>query len=167
VITKDVIARNYVPQECHIPLATAKVKARKNGGQKIEVLKKLAGIEGEEEEEEQATDSLLSEEGLNCEDAEELEDEIDDGHDSGEKKKKREFEPEAAALDIDGNLDVCLKIIQFILKSNMLNYTFLMHNASRYDSVLLLEAFLNYGITPSVILDANKILLMEIPSINV
>ena len=55
----------------------------------------------------------------------------------------------------------------FFTQEKFRNYSFLAHNASGYDSILLLKSAVNNGLTPSIVPRGNKILSMSIPPLNI
>ena len=128
-----------------------------------------SGGEGKEEEDNQSQISSVSKHG-EAEDwgaevvvdrkGEETLEEMGDNYLGDESDDEEEdYAPPGSALD---------KFFKYFLDSgNFCNYTFLAHASSRFDSILILRALLkrNYPVQP--VMDGNKVLMMEIPGLNV
>ena len=65
------------------------------------------------------------------------------------------------------NYEVLDKFWIFFAREKFRNFSFLAHNASGYDSILLLQAAAENSITPEVVPRGNKILSMSLPTLNI
>ena len=117
----------------------------------LEAAESDRGEEGEEEEYEDGETSFLagSEPGS---DEEEVFDDCDTETECDSENS------ELSALD---------KFFEFVLRPEFANYTFIAHASSKFDSILCLSWFFRRNVTVKPIFDGSKLLMLEIPMLNI
>ncbi len=70
----------------------------------------------------------------------------------------------AAAAQDDFEDSALAQFIDFAVNKEHWNYTYLAHNAGKFDAILLLEALIKRNIRVVPLFDGNKILMLRIPA---
>ncbi len=79
-------------------------------------------------------------------------------------RKARQGAASASAADREFDNSALAQFIDFAVNKEHWNYTYLAHNAGKFDALLLLEALIKRNIRVVPLFDGNKIIMLRIPS---